>query len=211
MPSPRLASGIQSTSRKLSILISRYEEGEALGQRALAGLEQQLGANHAHTLATVNIRVVPCVSRWQGVYGKAVALHQRALAGRQRSAVQTIRTRLVRSITLLAVHGIRSVCDGAETMTCQCSLVQYQYQGALAGWERLFIADYGSTLVQGLAILHAQQGRYDAAEAFHQRALGGQERQLRTVHSLAGLRVQQGRDIKKPRHSIIELCEAEGI
>ncbi|KAJ5344404.1 TPR repeat protein [Penicillium brevicompactum] len=146
---------------------------EQMYQRALAGREKALGADHTSTLQTVDDLGI--LYRAQGKLDQAEQMHQRALAGREKALG------VDHTSTLQTVHNLgflywnQGKLDQAEQM----------YQRALAGREKVLGPDHTSTLstVNNLGILYWQQGRLDQAEQMYQRALAGFEKALGADHT----------------------------
>ncbi|KZP17605.1 TPR-like protein [Athelia psychrophila] len=172
----------------------RYEEAAALGQREVARLTQQVGAEHPKTLNTVS--ALAALYYLQGKYNEAEALYQRALAG------QTEQLGADHPQTLNTVHGVAALYRHQG----KYNESEAMYQRALAGREQQLGADHPITLdtVNNFAVLRVNQGRYNEAEALFQRALAALEQQLgadhpdtlSTANNVAALYRQQGNYIE---------------
>ncbi|KAH0544047.1 hypothetical protein FGG08_001665, partial [Glutinoglossum americanum] len=112
----------------------RYQDAEAMYQRALAGREKALGPDHTSTLSTVN--------NLGNLYGDqsrladAEAMYQRALAGREKALGPDHTSTLSTVNNLGNLYGDQSRLADAEAM----------YQRALAGREKALGPDHTSTL-----------------------------------------------------------------
>ena len=151
----------------------KLEEAKEMYERALAGKEGALGADHTSTLDTVNNLGI--LYRHQGKLKEAEAMYQRALAGKER--------------TLGADH--TSTLDTVSNLG-----ILYRYQGrlkeagemyyrALVGYEKRLGQDHISTLdtVNNLGLLYSAQGKLREAEEMLQRALTGYEIALGSDHT----------------------------
>ncbi|KZP04056.1 hypothetical protein FIBSPDRAFT_844391 [Athelia psychrophila] len=149
-------------------LRGRYSEAEALYQTALAGQEEQLGAEHPSTLHTAD--AVASLYRDQGRYTEAETLYQRALEGYEQRLGPDHPNVLNTVNNLAGLYEEQGKYKEAETL----------YQRALAGHEQQLGGDHPHTLatVNNLGWLYMQWGEYEIAETLCQRALAGQERQL---------------------------------
>ncbi|CAG8115642.1 unnamed protein product [Penicillium nalgiovense] len=164
---------------------------ERMYQRALAGYENALGADHTSTLDTVNNLGVLYVA--QGKLDQAEQMYQWALAGREKAlgADHTSTFNTINNLGILYVA--QGKLDQAEQM----------YQRALAGREKALGVDHTSTFntVNNLGNLYRSQGKLDQAEQVYQRALSGREKvlgadhmsTLNTVNNLGVLYVAQGK------------------
>ncbi|KZP17608.1 TPR-like protein, partial [Athelia psychrophila] len=163
----------------------KYDDAEALYQRALVGREQLLGADHPATLDTVNGLAI---LYWrQGGYGKAEPLYQRALTGREQQLGAD------HPDTLGTVHYLATLYKDQK----KYKEAEALYQRALAGRDQQLGTNHPDTLatVNNLAGLYYQQLKYEEAEALYRRALAGYEQQLgpdhpttlMTVHNIAAL------------------------
>ena len=169
----------------------RLAEAEAMYERALAGKEKALGAEHPSTLSTVGNLGILYTN--QGRLAEAEAMYERALAGKEKALgaehASTLDT--VNNLGLLYWNQGRLV--EAEAM----------YDRALAGSEKVLGAEHASTLstVNNLGTLYADRGRLAEAEAMYERALAGKEKALgaehpstlRTVNNLINMYKKQGR------------------
>ncbi|KAJ5183227.1 TPR repeat protein [Penicillium capsulatum] len=164
---------------------------EQMYQRALAGKEKALGADHTSTLDTVDNFGV--LYRVQGKLDHAEQMYQRSLAGKEKALgadhISTLET--INSLGIL--YRAQGKLDQAEQM----------YQRALAGRKKALGADHMSTLntVNNLGSLYWNQGKLDQAEQMYQQALAGKEKALgadhtstlNTVNNLGGLYWYQGK------------------
>ncbi|CAG7953097.1 unnamed protein product, partial [Penicillium nalgiovense] len=145
---------------------------ERMYQRALAGYENALGADHTSTLDTVNNLGVLYVA--QGKLDQAEQMYQWALAGREKAlgADHTSTFNTINNLGILYVA--QGKLDQAEQM----------YQRALAGREKALGVDHTSTFntVNNLGNLYRSQGKLDQAEQVYQRALSGREKVLGADH-----------------------------
>ncbi|KZP10487.1 TPR-like protein [Athelia psychrophila] len=168
----------------------RYDEAEALYQKALAGQEEQLGSDHTSTLGTANN--LAALYWLQGKYAEAEALYRRALSG-QEQKLGADHPRTLNTVSNLAMlYERQGAYKEAEVL----------YQRALAGQQQQLGADHPGTLgtVKDLGWLYVQCGKYEEAEILYRRALEGFEKQLGADHpytlsavdNLSGLCYNQG-------------------
>ncbi|CAG8212714.1 unnamed protein product [Penicillium nalgiovense] len=146
---------------------------EQMYQRALAGFEKALGADHTSTLNTVHN--LGLLYRNQGKLDQAEQMYQRALAGKEK-ALGADHTSTLNTVNHLGIiYWNQGKLDQAEQM----------YQRALAGFEKALGADHTSTLdtVQNLGVQYWKQGKLDKAEQMQQRALAGKEKALGADHT----------------------------
>ena len=150
----------------------RYSEAIALGERALAIYEAQLGPNHPSTATSLNN--LAALNFSLGRYDEAEPLHQRALAIRE-AQLDPNHPDTAQSLNNLAVL-YRSLgrYDEAEPL----------YQRALAIHEIHFGSDHPSTAasLNNLALFYYSLGRYGESELLYQRALAITEAQLGSNH-----------------------------
>ena len=151
----------------------KLDEAEKMYQRALAGKEKVLGAEHTSTLGTVNNLGL---LYWdQGKLDEAEKMYQRALAGKEK-ALGAEHTSTLETVNNLGnLYQRQGKLDKAEKM----------YQRALAGKEKALGAEHTSTLetVNNLGNLYQRQGKLDKAEKMYQRALAGKEKALGAEHT----------------------------
>jgi tetratricopeptide (TPR) repeat protein len=145
---------------------------ESMYERALAGYEKALGAEHISTLYTVNN--LGLLYADQGKLAAAESMYERALAGKEKTLgvehISTLHT--VNNLGLLYMN--QGKFAAAESM----------YKRALAGYEKALGAEHISTLdtVNNLGLLYMNQGKLAAAESMHERALAGKAKALGTEH-----------------------------
>jgi tetratricopeptide (TPR) repeat protein len=136
----------------------RFAEAEAISERALAGKERVLGAEHTSTLQTVNN--LGNLYRHQGRLAEAEAMYERALAGYER-ALGAEHTSTLDTVNNLGVlYRDQGRLAEAEAMS----------ERALAGYERVLGAEHTSTLhaVSNLQKLYKKQGRLLEADTIYQ-------------------------------------------
>ncbi|KAI9863316.1 MAG: hypothetical protein M1813_003758 [Trichoglossum hirsutum] len=150
----------------------RYQEAEAMYQRALAGKEKVLGPDHLSTLSTVNNLGI--LYSDQSRTAEAEAMFQRALVGREKALGPGHQSTLSTVNNLGILYRDQSRTAEAETM----------FHRALAGTKKAFGPDHPSTLttVNNLGNLYRDQGRTAEAETMYQRALVGTEKALGPDH-----------------------------
>ncbi|KAI9859671.1 MAG: hypothetical protein M1813_006602 [Trichoglossum hirsutum] len=169
----------------------RYQDAEAMYQRALAGYEKALGPDHTSTMRAVNNLGI--LYKAQGRLADAEAMYQRALAGYEKALGPDHTSTMDVANNLGILYKDQGRLADAEAM----------YQQALAGYEKALGPDHTSTMdvVNNLGVLYKTQGRLADAEAMYQRALAGCEKALgpdhtstmRTVNNLGILYKDQGR------------------
>ncbi|KZP23869.1 TPR-like protein [Athelia psychrophila] len=149
----------------------RYDEAEALYQRALVGQKEQLGADHPSTLITVI--GIAVLYEHLGRFTEAETLFQQALAVNEQQLGADHPATLGTVGNLANLYKKQGKYAEAEIL----------YQRALAGYERLG-ANHPGTLrtVGNLGCLYVQWGKYEKAEDFCERALAGRQRQLGADH-----------------------------
>ncbi|KAG1667843.1 hypothetical protein FOA52_011031 [Chlamydomonas sp. UWO 241] len=169
----------------------RYEEAEPLFQRALAGEEKVLGAEHVRTLSSVSN--LASLLKDQGKLREAEPLYQRARAGREKA--------------LGAEHPdtLTSVNNQAGLLRQQGKLGEAEslYQHALAVREKAQGAEHPEThsSVNNLALLLREHGKLGEAVPLFQRTLTSREKvlgmehpdTLTSVNNLASLLREQGK------------------
>ncbi|KZP22591.1 TPR-like protein [Athelia psychrophila] len=150
----------------------RYSEAEALYQTALAGQEEQLGAEHPSTLHTAD--AVASLYRDQGRYTEAGTLYERTLERYEQRLGADHPSTLETVNNFALLYAMQGKYDEVEIL----------YQRALAGKEQQLGGNHPSTLgtANNLAVLCQNQGKYEEAEALYQRALTGREHQLGPDH-----------------------------
>ncbi|KAJ9656807.1 hypothetical protein H2198_004695 [Neophaeococcomyces mojaviensis] len=142
-------------------------------ERALAGREKALGAEHTSTLDTVNNLGVLYYN--QGKLEKAEQMCMRALAGREK-ALGAEHTSTLDTVNNLGVlYRNQGKLEKAEQT----------YMRALAGKEKALGAEHTSTLntIDNLGILYWNQGKLEKAEQMYIRALAGKEKALGAEHT----------------------------
>ncbi|KAI9783465.1 MAG: hypothetical protein M1816_001347 [Peltula sp. TS41687] len=151
----------------------KLDEAEKMYQRALAGSEKALGAEHTSTLVTVNNLGI--LYRSQGKLDEAEKMYQRALVGKEKALGAEHTSTLGTVNNLGNLYADQGKLDEAEKM----------YQRALVGKEKALGAEHTSTLdtVNNLGILYADQGKLDEAEKMYRRALVGREKALGAEHT----------------------------
>jgi tetratricopeptide (TPR) repeat protein len=156
----------------------KLQEAEEMYQRALAGCEKALGADHTSTLNTVNN--LGSLYSDQGKLKEAEEMYQRALVGYEKALGADHTSTLNTVNNLGSLYKDQGKLKEAEQM----------YQRALAGYEKALGADhetYPPTLntVNNLGLLYSDQGKLKEAEEMYQRALTGYERVFGPDHSKA--------------------------
>jgi tetratricopeptide (TPR) repeat protein len=164
-------------------------EAKQMYQRALAGYEKTLGADHTLTLGTVNN--IGLLYADQGKLQEAEQMYQRALAGYKKALGADHTSTLYTVNNLGLLYADQGKLQEAEQM----------YQRALADSEKTLGADHMSTLdiVNNIGLLYADQGKLQEAEQMYQRALAGYKKTLgadhtstlRTVNNLGNLYADQ--------------------
>ncbi|KAI9861251.1 MAG: hypothetical protein M1813_005424 [Trichoglossum hirsutum] len=169
----------------------RYQEAEAMYERALAGYEKALGPEHTSTLSAVNN--LGSLYWDQGRLAEAEAMYERALTGYEKvlGPGHTSTLDMINNLGLLYRGQGRLAEAGA------------MYERALVGKEKALGLEHTSTLdtVNNLGLLYRDQGRLAEAEAMIERALTGYEKvlgpehtsTLNTVNNLGILYRDQGR------------------
>ncbi|PWW75743.1 TPR-like protein [Tuber magnatum] len=163
----------------------KYDESEAMNQRALEGREKILGPDHPDTLTSVNNLAL--MLRYQGKYDESEAMNRPSVGnlalvlqgqGKYDESEAMIRRALERKEKILGP-------DHPDTLTSVDNLAQVlQYQGkydelvatnrrAMEGCEKILGPDHPDTLtsVNNLALVLRLQGKYDESEAMNRRAL----------------------------------------
>ncbi|KIM96916.1 hypothetical protein OIDMADRAFT_131494 [Oidiodendron maius Zn] len=153
----------------------KYEEAEAMHQRALKGHEKVLGPEHPYTLASID-NLGSVLSR-QGKYKEAEAMHQQVLKGYKKVLGPEHPDTLISVSHLGSVFSSQGKYEEAEVM----------HQQALNSRERVLGPEHPDTLnsVSHLGLVFSSQGRqgkYKEAEAMHQQALKTSERVLGPEH-----------------------------
>jgi tetratricopeptide (TPR) repeat protein len=169
----------------------KLAEAQSMYERALAGREKALGAEHTSTLTTVNNLGI--IYKNQGKLHEAEKMYQRALQGTEKALGAEHTSTLNTVNNLGSLYADQGKLDEAENM----------YQRALQGMEKALGADHTSTLttVNNLGIIYKNQGKLDEAEKMYQRALQGTEKALGaehtstldTVNNLGSLYADQGK------------------
>jgi tetratricopeptide (TPR) repeat protein len=150
----------------------RYSDAEPLYVRALAIIEQQLGANHPDTATILNN--LASLYRATGRYSDAEPLYIRALAISERQ-LGANHPDTATSLNNLA---------GLYESTGRYSDAEPLYVYALAIREQQLGANHPdtSTSLNNLALLYESIGRYSDAETLYVRALAINEQQLVANH-----------------------------
>jgi nephrocystin-3 len=145
---------------------------ETLYRQALEGYEKALGAEHPHSLTSVNN--LGNLLREKGDYDGAEALYRRALEGREKALGAEHPDTLSSVNNLGALLSDKGDYDGAEAL----------YRRALEGYEKALGAEHPHSLtsVNNLGILLRDKGDYNGAEALYRRALEGKEKALGAEH-----------------------------
>ncbi|KAJ5365664.1 Disease resistance protein [Penicillium concentricum] len=169
----------------------RFQEAEAMYERALEGYEKAWGREHMSTLDTVNN--LGTIYENQGRLQEAEAMYERALEGCEKAWGREHTSTLGTVSNLGILYKEQGRLQEAEAM----------YERALEGCEKAWGREHTSTLgtVSNLGILYKEQGRLQEAEAMYERALKGYEKAwgrehtstLDTVSNLGILYKEQGR------------------
>jgi tetratricopeptide (TPR) repeat protein len=152
--------------------MGKYEEAEEMDRGAFEAREAALGAEHAHTLASVSNLAL--VLRYQGKYEQAEDLNRRALEGSEKALGKEHPDTLTSVNNLASVLRDQGKYDAAEDMN----------RRALEGREKALGKVHPSTLtsVNNLALVLRDQGKYKQAEDMSQQALKGSEKALGKEH-----------------------------
>jgi tetratricopeptide (TPR) repeat protein len=166
-------------------------EAESMYERALAGKEKTLGAEHTSTLDTVNN--LGNLYGEQGKLAKAELMYERALAGYEKAFGVEHTSTLNIVNNLGGLYRVRGKLAKAEPMS----------ERALEGKEKALGVEHTSTLsaVNNLGNLYKEQGKLAKAESMYERALAGYEKALGvehtstldTVNNLGSLYADQGK------------------
>ena len=150
----------------------KYDEAQAMYDRALRGYEKSLGPDHTKTRNTVhNIAVL---LKTQGKYDEADAMYVRALRGKEKALGPD------HPDTLAMVNNLGALLyEHGENDTAQA-----MYDRALRGQEKSLGPDHTDTLmtVNNLGFLLYQQGKLDEAKVIYERALQACEMVLGPDH-----------------------------
>ncbi len=169
-----------------------YTEAESPLQQALTICEQQLGAQHPNTAASLHNLAWLCEK--QGKYAEAESLLQRALAIREQQLGAQ------HPDTAASLHRLArlSLWQGEDAEA------ESLLQRALAIREQQLGAQHPDTAasLHELALIYASQGKSSEAESLYRRALAIRERQLGAQHpdtaaslfSMAYFYTRQGKD-----------------
>ncbi|KAH8587304.1 P-loop containing nucleoside triphosphate hydrolase protein [Bisporella sp. PMI_857] len=146
----------------------KLAEAESMYERALAGKEKALGAEHTSTLDTVNN--LGLLYADQGKLAEAESMYERALAGKEKALGAEHISTLDTVNNLGNLYKSQGKLAEAESM----------YERALAGKEKALGAEHISTLntVNNLGLLYADQGKLAEAESMYEQALAGYEKAL---------------------------------
>ena len=151
----------------------KFEAAEQMYERALAGCEKALGAEHTSTLDTVHN--LGKLYADQGKLVEAEQIYERALRGKEK-ALGTEHTSTLHTVNNLGnLYRNQGKLAEAEQM----------YERALRGYEKALGAEHTSTLdtVNNLGLLYADQGKLAEAEQMYERALRGYEKALGAEHT----------------------------
>ncbi|KAL7904346.1 hypothetical protein GGI35DRAFT_472426 [Trichoderma velutinum] len=154
--------------------LGRYNEGEAMYQRALQGREKAWGPEHTSTLNTVNN--LGLLYRDLGKLSEAEDMLQRALQGKEKAWGPEHTSTLDTVNNLGLLYRDLGKLSEAEDML----------QRALQGYEKAWGPEHTSTLntVNNLGTLYRDLGKFSEAEDMLQRALQGYEKAWGLEHTL---------------------------
>ena len=146
----------------------KFEAAEQMYERALAGCEKALGAEHTSTLDTVHN--LGKLYADQGKLVEAEQIYERALRGKEK-ALGTEHTS-----TLLTVNNLGLLYADQGKL----AEAEQMYERALRGKEKALGTEHTSTLhtVNNLGNLYRNQGKLAEAEQMYERALQGYEKAL---------------------------------
>ena len=182
----------------------KFDEAQAMYERALRVQEQELGADHPNTLTTVNN--LATVLSDQGKLHEAQAMYERALRGYEKALGPD------HPDTLMTLNNLATKLRDQEKL----DEAQAMFERVLRGYEKALGPDHLSTLctVNNLANLLSDQGKLHEAQAMYERALQGYEKALgpdhnytlMTVGNLANLLIAQDKlDEAKTMHERVLL------
>jgi tetratricopeptide (TPR) repeat protein len=176
---PEVEAAIRVTIGNAYRALGAYDRAQQHLDRAVAWRRQHLGADHPHTLASLNSLALLYHDR--GRYDEAEPLYQEAVAGRRRTLGPDHPSTLTSLNNLAVLYRDRGRYDEGEPLL----------QEALAGRRRALGPDHPHTLasLNNLATLYRDCGRFAEAEPLWKEALAGNRRTLGPdhPHTLAGL------------------------
>jgi tetratricopeptide (TPR) repeat protein len=171
--------GIEWASHQLGLLYSdqgKLAEAQSMYERALAGNEKALGAEHTSTLETVNNLGI--LYKAQGKLAEAQSMYERALAGKEK-ALGAEHTSTLNTVNNL---GILYADQG------KLAEAQSMYERALAGYEKAIGADNAATYlpalntIQNLGSLFEVQADFANSRMMYSKALVGFEKVVGPDH-----------------------------
>lgn len=189
---------LDTTSKRESAVIfasvyanhGRYQEAEAMNQRAVVGCETALGPGHPSTLSAV--RSLGCIYWRQNKLADAEGVCQRALEGFEKVLGPDHESTLDTINNLGILYGSQGKLADAVAM-CQRALAGYE---SAQGPDHLFTLEAANHL----GVFYLRQGKIAEAEVEYRRALSGKEKTLgpdhistlKTVNNLGLLYGSQG-------------------
>ncbi|KAF3920773.1 Nephrocystin-3 [Dactylellina cionopaga] len=152
--------------------LGKYKEAMQWYERAFAGREKSLGADHLLTLSTLNN--IAAVFSSRGKYSDALPRYERALAGYEKALG------VDHPSTLNIIHNIAVIFSNQGKYN---EAIQW-YGRALTGYEKTLGTNHPLTLstVNNIAAVFQKQGKYDNAMQWFERALAGREKELGVDH-----------------------------
>jgi tetratricopeptide (TPR) repeat protein len=169
--------GMETSVRNLGYLfhsLGNLDEAEGMYQRALQGMENALGLDHASTLATVDD--IGSLYHDQDKLSETEKMFHRALQGKEKVFGPEHTSTLDTVANLGRLYINQDKFEQANVFL----------QQALQGWEKALGPDHPSTLttVNYLAHLYRRQEKLGEAKKMFQRALHGREKALGPDHTL---------------------------
>ncbi|KAL6904431.1 hypothetical protein GGI43DRAFT_320078 [Trichoderma evansii] len=144
-----------------NFLLGKYQDAESFSRQVLELRTKVLGAEHPHTLISMNNLAGVLYS--QGKYSKAEAIYQKVLELWTKVLGAEHPNTLASMNNLAGVLYNQEKYDEAEAI----------YQKVLELWTKMLGAEHPNTLtsMNNLALVLYKQEKYDKAKAIHQKAL----------------------------------------